>query len=90
MHLQASAISDLDRLRKFDAVQVADAMEKHLTETPGKVGKSRIKRLRGITNPDYRLRVGDFRVFYNIDEPAGKVVVLRVLNKDLDSHKFSA
>jgi len=47
-----------------------------------KQSKSRIKRLRGITNPDYRLRVGSFRVFYTVDEKVHRVVVLRVLHKD--------
>ena len=80
--MQPSAVSDLDRLRKFDAALVADAMDKHLAQAPERPSKSRIKRLRGLSNPDYRLRVGDFRVFYNIDESADTVVVFRVLHKD--------
>jgi mRNA-degrading endonuclease RelE of RelBE toxin-antitoxin system len=38
--------------------------------------------LRGISNPDYRLRVGDYRVFYVVDEDARQVDVLRVMHKD--------
>ena len=80
--LKHSAISDLDALRKYDATQIANAMERHLLHDPTKESKSRIKRLRGISNPDYRLRVGDYRVFYVVDEDARRVDVLRVMHKD--------
>ena len=80
--LKRSAIADLDALRKYDATRIADAMEKHLLHDPTKESKSRIKRLRGIRNPDYRLRVGDYRVFYVVDNDAHRVEVLRVMHKN--------
>ena len=80
--LKRSAIADLDALRKYDATKIADAMERHLKHDPTKESKSRIKRLRGIRNPDYRLRVGDYRVFYVVDEDVRRVDVLRVMHKD--------
>ena len=80
--LKRSAIADLDALRKYDATQIADAMERHLQHNPTRESKSRIKRLRGISNPDYRLRVGDYRIFYVVDEVARRVDVLRVMHKD--------
>ena len=80
--LKPSAIADLDALRKYDATQIADAMERHLQHNPTKQSKSRIKRLRGISNPDFRLRVGDYRIFYGVDEIARRVEVLRVMHKD--------
>ena len=80
--LKRSAIADLDALRKYDASQIADAMEKHLLHDPTKESKSRIKRLRGIRHPDFRLRIGDYRVFYVVDEDARRVDVLRVMHKD--------
>jgi mRNA-degrading endonuclease RelE of RelBE toxin-antitoxin system len=80
--LKPSAIADLDALRKYDATQIADAMERHLQHDPTKQSKSRIKRLRGISNPDFRLRVGDYRIFYGVDEIARRVEVLRVMHKD--------
>jgi mRNA interferase RelE/StbE len=80
--LKRSAIADLDALRKYDATQIANAMERYLQHDPTKESKSRIKRLRGISNPDYRLRVGDYRVFYVVDEDARQVDVLRVMHKD--------
>ena len=80
--LKRSAIADLDAIRKYDVTQIADAMEKHLQHNPTKESKSRIKRLRGISNPDYRLRIGDYRVFYVVDEVARRVDVLRIMHKD--------
>jgi len=80
--LKHSAISDLDALRKYDATQLANAMERHLLHDPTKESKCRIKRLRGISNPNYRLRVGDYRVFYVVDENARRLDVLRVMHKD--------
>ena len=80
--LKPSAVADLDAMRKYDATQIANAMERHLQHDPTKESKSRIKRLRGISNPDYRLRVGDYRIFYVVDEDARRVDVLRVMRED--------
>ncbi len=85
--LRRRAVDDLDRLKKYYATEVADAMERHLQDKPGKTSKTRIKRLRGIKNPDYRLRVGDYRVFYTIDEDNRTVVVLRVMHKN-ETHQY--
>jgi mRNA-degrading endonuclease RelE of RelBE toxin-antitoxin system len=49
------------------------------THEPTKVSKSRIKRLRGLSQPQYRLRVGDIRVFYDVTETT--VQVLAVIPK---------
>jgi len=80
--LKRRAIEDLDRLRKYDATQIADAMEKHLTYEPTKESRSRIKRLRGVSEPDYRLLVADYRVFYSVCEQERRVDVLRIMHKD--------
>jgi mRNA-degrading endonuclease RelE of RelBE toxin-antitoxin system len=42
---------------------VRAALETHLRDEPGKTRRSRIKRLRGLRRPQYRLRVGEARVF---------------------------
>jgi mRNA-degrading endonuclease RelE of RelBE toxin-antitoxin system len=80
IRLKPSAIRDMDRLRKYDASQIADGMEGHLGTEPRKESKSRIKRLKGISDPDYRLRLGDYRVFYNV--VGQRVDVLRVMHKE--------
>lgn len=79
--LKRGAIEDLDRLRRYDATQIADAMEKHLTYEPMKESRTRIKRLRSVSEPDYRLRVGNYRVFYSIREQERRVDVLRIMHK---------
>lgn len=58
---------------------VAKTLEVHLTHEPTKVSKSRIKRLRGFSQPQYRLRVGDIRVFYDVTET--EVQVLAIVTK---------
>lgn len=58
---------------------VKDTIERHLRHEPRKVSKSRIKRLRGLSQPQYRLRVGDIRVFYDVTETA--VEVLAIITK---------
>ncbi|MCL4833735.1 MAG: type II toxin-antitoxin system RelE/ParE family toxin [Caldilineaceae bacterium] len=44
--------------------------------------RSRIKRLRGIDSPGYRLRVGEHRVYYDVDLAEETVTVLRILTKE--------
>lgn len=51
----------------------------HLRHEPRKVSKSRIKRLRGLERPQYRLRVGEIRVFYDVSEKV--VEVLAIVSK---------
>jgi mRNA interferase RelE/StbE len=77
--LAPEAIADLRRLSAHDRAKVRGAMEVHLRHEPTKVSRSRIKRLRGLSRPQYRLRVDELRVFYDV---AGEEVhVLAVVAK---------
>jgi mRNA-degrading endonuclease RelE of RelBE toxin-antitoxin system len=58
---------------------VREALETHLRHKPAKVSKSRIKKLRGLSRPQYRLRVDEVRVFYDV--AAGTVEVLAIVAK---------
>jgi mRNA-degrading endonuclease RelE of RelBE toxin-antitoxin system len=58
---------------------VTKALHVHLTHEPTKVSKSRIKRLRGLSQPQYRLRVGEIRVFYDVTET--QVQILAIVTK---------
>jgi mRNA-degrading endonuclease RelE of RelBE toxin-antitoxin system len=60
--------------------EVRDALERRLRYEPTRVSKSRIKRLRGLSQPQYRLRVGEVRVFYDVTRKA--VEVLAIVTKD--------
>jgi len=74
------AIEDLDCLKANRRAEVCDTIDRHLRHEPAKVSRSRIKELRGISRPQYRLRVGDdIRVFYDVTE--GTVEVLAIIPK---------
>lgn len=78
--LAPEAIDDLRRLKANVRSVVVDAIERHLRFAPTKTSKSRIKRLRGLSRPQYRLRVGDeIRVFFDVTDEA--VEVLAILTK---------
>ena len=55
--LAPEAIEDLRRLRANIRSAVRDARETPLRYTPTKTSKSRIKRLRGLSRPQFRLSV---------------------------------
>lgn len=59
--------------------RVRDAIEEHVRHEPTKTSRSRIKRLRGIGRPQYRLRVGEVRVFYDVS--GSDVEILAIVPK---------
>ena len=78
------AAEDLLALRAHVRSEVLDAIETHLRFEPERVSKSRIKRLKGIEWPQYRLRIGDIRVFYDVADlhDGGVVEVLAIREKN--------
>jgi len=70
------AVQDVKRLLARDRSAVKEAIEKHLRYEPQKISKSRIKRLQGISRPQYRLRVDEIRVFYDIVEATVEVLAI--------------
>ncbi len=79
IRLAPEAADDLRRLKANVRAAVRDAMEAHLRHEPTKVSRSRIKRLRGLEHPRYRLRVGDVRLFYDVVQDV--VQVLAIVSK---------
>ena len=77
--LSPEAVYDLRRLKPYHRTAVLDGIEAHLRHEPTKTSRSRIKRLRGIQRPQYRLRVGELRVFYDVAE--GAVEILAIVPK---------
>jgi mRNA interferase RelE/StbE len=73
------AVEQLKKLRAFDFTAILDQIEQVLRVNPTVVSKSRIKRLREPAPTQYRLRVGEFRVFYDVAEEA--VLIIQVLSK---------
>jgi mRNA interferase RelE/StbE len=74
--LSSEAVEDAKRLRASLRAEVLDALETHLRHEPTKVSRSRIKRLRGIGHPKYRLRIGDVRVFYDVSRATVEVLAI--------------
>jgi mRNA-degrading endonuclease RelE of RelBE toxin-antitoxin system len=74
-----AAAAAYKRLAARVRASVRDALETHLRHDPTKVSKSRIKRLRGLSRPQYRLRVNDVRVFYDVAD--NRVETLAIVTK---------
>lgn len=84
IEIAPEAGGDLKRLDAHVRAELYDAIERHLRYEPAKTSRSRIKRLRGLSRPQFRLRVGDIRVFYDVSEST--VEVLAVVRKAEADH----
>ena len=73
------AVQDLKRLSARDRATVLENIERHLRYTPEKLSRARIKRLRGIRRPQYRLRIDDIRVYYDVLDQ--NVEILAIISK---------
>ena len=74
--LAPEAAEDLRRLTANVRATVRTALETHLRRAPEKTSRSRIKRLRGLLRPQYRLRVGAVRVFYDVSGATVEVLAI--------------
>jgi mRNA-degrading endonuclease RelE of RelBE toxin-antitoxin system len=74
------AVEDLRTLKANLRATVRDAIRDHLGHEPTRTSKSRIKRLRGLSRPQYRLRIEDVRVFYDVTQTT--VEILAIVSKD--------
>ncbi len=77
--LAPEAVEDLRSLPAAARAEVKPALETHLRNEPTKLSRSRIKRLRGISRPQYRLRIDEIRVFYDV--VGESVEVLAIVEK---------
>lgn len=73
------AVRRLKRMKRFYAVAILHAIERHLREEPEKTSRSSIRRLRGHQETTFRLRAGDYRVFYDVIED--RVEISQILHK---------
>ena len=74
--LAPEAVEDLRSFSAAVRAKAKGALETHLRHEPMKASRSRIKRLRGISRPQYRLRVDDVRVFYDITNEVVEVLAI--------------
>jgi mRNA-degrading endonuclease RelE of RelBE toxin-antitoxin system len=79
------AAEEIEDLRKYDQGRIVAAIEKQLRHEPG-VASRRRKCLTALTpsfehvSPVWELRIGEFRVFYDVDN-VGKVVHVRAVRR---------
>jgi len=79
VHYSETALEQLKRLRAFDRTAILEEIEQVLMVNPTLESKVKVKLLRQPAPTRYRLRVGEFRVFYDVE---GNVVsVVQILSK---------
>ena len=81
IQLVPGAEEDMKALSAFNRSKVVEGLETHLRHEPAKASKSRIKLMEQPFWCQYRIRVEDFRVYYDVDQDKRTVKVLRVLEK---------
>jgi mRNA interferase RelE/StbE len=74
--LASQAVEDLRKIRAQVRAAVRTALETYPRHHPEKTSRSRIKRLRGLRQPQYRLRVDDVRVYYDVSGTAVEVLAI--------------
>src|SRR5262249_16158716 len=74
------AVEQLKALRAHDRTAIMDQIEQVLMVNPTLESKARVKLLRQPAPTQYRLRVGEFRVFYDVVQEA--VLVIQILSKE--------
>lgn len=70
------AVADFKALKVNVRAAVRDTIEKHLRFEPTKESKSRIKKLKGINHPQYRLRIEKIRIFYDVHEDSVEILAI--------------
>jgi mRNA-degrading endonuclease RelE of RelBE toxin-antitoxin system len=74
-HPRPEALEDLNGLRPTCAQPCATAL-RHIFGTSQRASRSRIKRLKKMSQPQYRLRLGDIRVFYDVTEEQVEILAI--------------
>jgi mRNA interferase RelE/StbE len=74
--LAPEAVEDMRGLDATLRSTVRRALETHLRHEPTKTSRSRIKRLRGLRQPQYRLRVDEMRVFYDVSGETVEILAI--------------
>ena len=79
--ISRGAQKDFEKLDARWRSSLKKAMRMHLENLQKQEGKSKIKRLRGLRQPQYRLRVDKIRVFYDVNDDENRVEVLGFVMK---------
>jgi mRNA-degrading endonuclease RelE of RelBE toxin-antitoxin system len=68
IRVSPGAQQDVQSLRPFDQKKIVEGIETHLSWEPTKASRSRIKQMAQPFWCQYRLRIDDFRVYYDVDQ----------------------
>jgi len=79
--LSPDAVENLRNMRANLRSMVREVIIEHLSYEPEKTSKSRIKRLKRIEKPQYRLRIDDIRIYYDVGEYS--VEILAIISKEI-------
>ena len=74
IELTLDAIDDMRLLRKYERQQIVETIQDQLAQQPTEETRNR-KRLRPNQLAEWELRIGRFRVFYDIDAQANRVKI---------------
>ena len=83
---EEAAEGDLRAFRAYEARRIVDEIDAQLIKEPTKPSR-RKKLLEGLVppwdavRPVWQLRIGDFRVFYDVDDDQGEVIVRAIRRK---------
>jgi mRNA interferase RelE/StbE len=81
IQLTSSAVDDLDCIPEISKKKIIAAIQKLSTDPFS--SNPHIKKLKGFKPPIYRIRSGDFRVLYRVQDKT--IIILRVIDrKDLE------
>jgi mRNA interferase RelE/StbE len=64
--------------------EVRETIELHLRNEPTKISKNRIKRLRGLSRPQYRLRIGELRIYYDVSSTTVEILAIVEKSKSVE------
>jgi mRNA-degrading endonuclease RelE of RelBE toxin-antitoxin system len=87
IELAELAVRELKAIRAFDRRRIVDELKRQLAQEPSVATRNR-KLLEAVSPgfehvpPIWQLRVGDYRVFYDVDEDAQTVYVRAVRLKE--------
>ena len=78
---RATAARELRTIRVFDRARILDDIEKHLTLRP--LTMEGAKKMLDLGDGDFvlQLRVGVYRVFYDVNEDAREVIIRHIRRK---------
>ena len=80
-----AARAEIKALRAYDRQRLVTTIESELRHQPTNISRSRIKQMTQPFWSQYRLRVDEFRVYFDVDEASQTVHILHVCPKTTES-----